>query len=221
MMNPVRTLFDLAGTLASEACPSCPDDDTLAAWCDRALPATELRAVDDHALICSATRALLAALADASDSIPTEPNSVVRVLAAIRGRGLALLNAADLTLRNLTCDGSPAPALGALRGGLASDGLVSIQGPGRGLDALDLQVQPDGSVRVTVSGVLPEGPEGELRSVLLEADGLPREKRPYSGEPVVLGPVERGARYRVAVVARRPGQELRSLGEALLDLSAA
>jgi hypothetical protein len=163
---------------------------------------------------------VLAAVAEARAPLEPTTNPVVRVLAAIKGRGLALLNAAELTLRELTASGVPAPALGALRGGLARDGLVSIQGPGAGLDTLDLQVQPDGSVRLTVSGQLPPGPEGELRAVLLEADGLTREKRPYSGDPVVLGPLERGARYRVAIVARRPGQELRNMGEAEVDLSA-
>jgi hypothetical protein len=218
MTNPIDAAFQLSGRSAADPCSECPDDDTLAAWCDRALSATETRALEDHALECPALLQTLGVLAEAL--APAEPGPVLRVMLAVRGRGLALLNAAEVALRELTSGGAPAPALGALRGGLAQDGLLSIEGPGEGLDALDLHVQPDGSMRVTVSGRLPEGPEGELRSVLVEADGLPREKRPYSGEPVALGPFETGSRYRVAIVARRPGQELRSLGEALLDLSA-
>lgn len=220
MNDPIRNVFSQAWQAVSDPCPRCPSDDDLAAWFDGALPATQTREIEDHALVCAAGRAMVAAVAQALTSLETAPNPFVHIAAAIKGRGLALLNAAELTLRELTSGGAPAPALGALRGGVAREGQVSIQGPGSGLDALDLQVQPDGTLRLTVSGLLPKGPEGELSSVLLEADGMPREKRPYSGEPVVLGPLERGACYRVAVVARRPGQELRSLGEALVDLSA-
>ena len=216
MTDPITLAFALAGRSDRDACAGCPDDDTLAAWCDRALSATQARALEDHALACPALLQVLGALSEAL--APAEAGPLLRVLLAIKGRGLALLNAAEVTLRELTTGG--APALGSLRGGLAKDGLLSITGPGEGLDALDLQVQSDGNLRLTVSGTLPDGPEGELRSILVEADGLPLEKRPYLGEPVVLGPLEPGARYRVAVVARRPGQELRSLGEALLDLSA-
>ncbi|RKY20134.1 MAG: hypothetical protein DRQ55_08705 [Planctomycetota bacterium] len=218
MTNPISLAFSLAGARSATPCPECPDDDALAAWCDRDLGATAARTLEDHALTCCSLSAVLGALAETLT--PAETGPVLRVLLAIKGRSLALLNAADVTLRELTTGGAPAPALGALRGGLAQDGLISLDGPGEGLDALDVQVQSDGSLRLTVSGSLPEGPEGELRSILVEADGLPREKRPYNGEPIALGPFEPGSRYRVAVVARRPGQELRSLGEALLDLSA-
>lgn len=218
MNDPVRAAFLQHGMFPHDSCPRCPGDDDLAAWCDRALAATATRAIEDHALVCAALRLTLSAISEAR--APAEPGPLVRVLASIRGRALALLNSADLVLRELSSGGAPAPSLGMLRGGLASDGLVSIQGPGAGLDALDLQVQSDGSLRLTVSGRLPRGPEGELRAVVLEADGVALEKRPYSGQPVALGPIERGGRYRVAVVARRPGRELRSLGEAHVDLTA-
>jgi len=221
MTHTTDTLFDQLGPVPAPPCESCPGDDDLAALIDGALPATQARAIEDHALVCSATRAILSAVTEANESPARAPSAVMRIVAAVKGRGLQLLNAADLTLRDLAGSASPAPALGGLRGDTATSGIVVLNGPGEGLDSIDMQVQSDGSVRLTVSGDLPESPTGELRSVLLEADGLPLEKRPYAGEPVSLGPLEPGARYRVALVTRLPGEELRSVSETLLDLTAA
>lgn len=220
MTNFIDRLFDRLGPVPADRCATCPADDDVSAFLDGALPATQARAIEDHALECSATRAILASIAESDDSPAPAPNPLVRVAACIKGRGLQLLNAAELALRELASNGTPVPALGSLRGGdTATDGLVSVTGPGDGLDALDLQVQSDGTVRLTVSGDLPAARSGEIQAILLEAEGLPREKRPYTGEPVTLGPLEPGARYRVAVVARRPGEDLRSVAEALVDLS--
>lgn len=212
MTDFIDTVFRLAGRADHAPCADCPDDDTLAAYQDAALSATERRAVQDHALACAHAQLMLASLAE--QRAATERTPGLRIVARLAEKGLALLNAAELTLRELAGQ----PALGALRGDDTCP-LLRLAGPGRGLDEIELQAQSDGSIRCSVSGELADRQDGELSSVVLEVDGVLREKRPFSGERLAFSPLTGGS-CRIALITRRPGEAAREVSAAVLDLVA-
>ena len=76
---------------------------------------------------------------------------------------------------------------------------------------------PGGTVVLLDELVATAQHEDEILSVLLEVDGAPREKRPYTGEMVHFAPLGAGS-YRVRVTARAPGEPARDLAEASLEL---
>ena len=99
------------------------------------------------------------------------------------------------------------------------DEVIAIEGPGQGIDELEIQLQPDGQVRLQVRGESPPIQSGEISSVMLEVDGMPREKRPYTGEPLAFAPQGHG-HFRIRLLARAPGEDSRELSEAVVELRA-
>lgn len=201
--------------------PDFPAEEDFAAYLDDVLPLTERRAFEKRVLRDPAAfvllRAAVDALADARQDVPR----TTHILARLAERGLQLLNALDHSFRVLR-EGELQPALGALRGEASESGsdLLRIDGPGRGLDELELARQSDGSVHLTARAREPLPlAEGEISSLVLEADGEPREKRPYSGDPLAFSPLGTG-RFTLRLLARAPGQDARELACAHLELSA-
>jgi|GEM_PF-2127713 len=223
----IASAFANRGQADFTPCAQCPTDDALAGFFDRALSATETRAIEDHALECAATHQLLTNLADLRlAEAPATAKPGLRIRARLAEQGIALLNAIDLTVRGLTAE----PALGAVRGdnsGEKASELVRISGPGAGLDEIELQAQADGTVRFVVSGDLSEkpsepgtAPAGNQRtSVVLEVDGTLREKRPYSGGRVTFAPLA-GGDCRITVLRRPPGGPTVEVSEARIVLCA-
>jgi len=218
---------------APDPSPQCLSDEQVAGYVSTPLSAAERERVESHALACAECQELLQAVVSVIGApgpayLPSRrPETVaagepvsLRIVGRLvqRGmqRGLELLNAADLVLRGLT----PQPvALGALRGTPPTSDVFCIQGPGSGLDELQVQVQTDGTASLTVQCEKPPAlGAGEILSVLLAVDGAPREKRPLGAEPVRFAPIGTGE-YRVQVIARAPGQLPRTLAEASLQLS--
>jgi hypothetical protein len=203
--------------------PDCLSDDLIAGYIDGALSATENRQLEDHSLLCGDCHLVLKTVVDvrglteaATATVPPK----VSLVARIAQRGLQLLNPLEVRLRTLLDEGLT-PALGAVRGDRsdASD-VIAIEGPGQGLDELQIQLQPDGQVRLQVRGDTPPPVRaGEVSSVLLEVDGMPREKRPYTGEPLAFAPQGHG-HFRIRLVARAPGEDARDLSEASVELRA-
>ncbi len=219
----MKTLLDIAfataGTrrLRQEPGPDCPSDELLAGYADSLLTATEIRRLEDHALECPDCHLVLKTVLDLRSAPATAPRRV-SVVARVLQRGLELLNPLEVTLRSLV-DG-PAPALGAVRGegAGASTEVIAVEGPGHGLDQVEIRLQPDGQVRLEVRGDEPPPVyAGEIASVVLEVDGAPREKRPFSGAPLAFAPQDHGS-YRIRLVARAPGADPRELGEAVIEL---
>jgi len=123
-----------------------------------------------------------------------------------------------LTVRRLR-EGGLQPALGGVRGESAPAEVVTVDGPGFGLDELELASRPGGSVRLQVRGTRPLPlEEGEVSSLVLEVDGADREKRPFTGDPMAFGPLGPGV-YRLRLVARAPGRPARPLGTATVELT--
>ena len=225
-------------TRSPEPGPQCLSDEQLAGYVGALLPARDRQALETHALACADCHELLQVLVDVIGvrepalrtehrlaPIRTAEPASIRVIGRLvqrgRQRGLELVNAMDLVFRALA-QGSPAPALGALRGSAAAppvSDLFVIRGPGSGLDELEVQVQADGTARLTVHcRDLPALRPGEMLSVVLDVDGGPREKRPLGGEPISFAPIGAGD-YRVRLTARAPGQPTRELAEASLQLT--
>jgi len=219
----IDTAFSTSGggPLPSEPGPECPSDGLLSGYMDHALPATEIRHIEDHSLICGACHTIVKTMADLR-GLPMRPAARVSVVARIVQRGLELLNPLEVTLRSLASpQAGPAPALGAVRGaGEGGPEMIAIDGPGHGIDEVQIRLQPDGQVRLEIRGDDPPPVyAGEIASVVLEVDGAPREKRPYSGAPLAFSPQEHG-HYRIRLVARAPGEDVRELSEAIIELRA-
>ena len=224
MTSPIDLAFKLRGALTGDRAlgPDCPTDELFAGYATGDLTATEHRRLEDHALVCAPCFDVVKQLATHAAS-ETAPAPRVSVVARVVQRGLELLNPLEVVLRRLTGEGAE-PALGAVRraepaAGDAAEVLV-VQGPGGGLDELLIQFQADGLVRLQVRGDEPPpvGP-GEISSVVLEVDGAPREKRPFTGEALAFAPQGHG-HYRIRLVARAPGAEPRDLAEAAVELRA-
>lgn len=205
----------------AEPGPDFPAEEVFAAYLDDALPLTERRAFEARVLRDPAAYALLRCAVDTLAEAERPVSRSTRIVARLKQTGLQLLNAMELSFQTLR-DGQLRPALGALRGEASEDSvqLLRIDGPGSGLDELELARQSDGSVQLTVRGREPIPLQsGEISSVVLEADGEPREKRPFSGDALGFSPLGHG-RYTLRLVARAPGHPLRELASAHLELSA-
>ncbi|MGQ0552370.1 MAG: hypothetical protein ACT4PU_04045 [Planctomycetota bacterium] len=214
----IDRLFRTQGRIpfAPESPSGCPTDETLAGYASALLPARARQELESHALRCEPCLDLLRAVA-VTVGIKSAPRSV-QIVARLHQRGLELLNQFELALQALVAP-APVPALGALRGPAvsATTDQITIRGPGHGLDELELQMQANGTARLVVRcHEPPELQPGELISVVLDVNGSAREKRPFSGEPIAFAPIGVG-NYRVRLLARAPGQEVRELAEALLD----
>jgi len=212
---------------------NCPSDQVLACYVAGRLPERELPALELHALRCPDCFELVKCLAAAPAGI-ARPRAatvpLVTVAARLLRRGLELLNAADVSLRDAL--NPAAPALGALRRAPAArtaepatplsveaPASIHVSGPGPGLDEIVIGIESNGTARVEVRPAsLPELLKGEILSLILEVDGSPREKRPFAGGPVALGPFGPG-QYRLRLVGRVPGGEPREIAQALLELS--
>lgn len=205
-------------TRAHEPGPSCPSDEQLAAFVQGRLPGREHDGLLAHALRCADCHELVSALAAVPGlRAPARQPAMLRIVARLARTSLQLLNEAELAAAALLAP--PAPALGAVRRApeAGQDRLV-FRGPGSGLDEIEVQVQANGTARLGVRAVrLPSLRPDEILSVLLEVDGAPREKRPYTGEMVHFAPLGAGS-YRVRVTARAPGEPARDLAEASLEL---
>jgi hypothetical protein len=223
MSNPLHLIFESRGLPRPSRAigPECPTDESLAGYMDEVLPLGLQRGIEDHALRCDACHSVIQAVIDVTRVPTTARARPARIVARLIQHGMELLNPLELSFRSLR-DGALAPALGALRGVATAEEvashLFSIDGPGDGLDELELQVQPNGSVRLMVRGNAPPPlAPGEVSSIVFEADGCAREKRPFSGAPLTFAPLGPG-RYRVQLVARAPGQPVRTLSEASFEL---
>jgi hypothetical protein len=220
----IDTVFSTSGSwqLGSGSGPDCPSDGLLAGYMDEALSATEVRQIEDHALICGDCHLVLKSVTDLR-GVPVSAPASVSLVARIVQRGLELLNPLEVTLRSLAApQGELAPALGGMRGAADSDNpeFIAIDGPGHGIDELQIRLQPDGQVRLQIRGDDPPPTyAGEIASVVLEVNGAPREKRPYSGAPLAFAPQDHG-HYRIRLVARAPGEDARDLSEAVIELRA-
>jgi len=210
----IATVFRNLGQAAPVPCDQCPTDDDLAGFFDRVLSATEARVIENHALGCAYTHGVVAAFAAVrAEAIQSERQPGLCIRARLIEGGIALLNAADLTLRSLAGQ----PALGSVRGSETTN-LVRVAGPGDGLDEIELQALADGSVRLVVSGDLVGAALDGRTSVVLEVDGMLREKRPYSGDRVAFAPLTQGD-CRITLLRRRPGGPAQEIGETRVDLS--
>jgi len=202
----------------SQPAPECPSDDLLAGYIDGALSATENRQLEDHALGCGDCHLMLKTVVDVR-GVPETVTPKVSLVARLAQRGLEILNPLEVRLRGLLEEGQT-PTLGAVRGDdTAGNEIISIEGPGQGIDELEIQVQPDGQVKLQVRGESPPIHSGEISSVMLEVDGMPREKRPYTGEPLSFAPQGHG-HFRIRLLARAPGEDARELSEAVIELRA-
>jgi hypothetical protein len=232
--NDVNGFFAFRGepVRSPDPSPACLSDEQIAGYVSTPLPNSEREAVETHALLCAECQELLQAVVSVigaagpalrparrpapAASEPVSLRIVGRLVQRGMQRGLELLNAADLVMRGLSPQAVP---LGALRGAPPTADLFRIQGPGSGLDELQVQVQADGTASLTVQCEKPPALRtGEMLSVLLAVDGAPREKRPLGAEPVRFAPIGTGE-YRVQVIARAPGEQPRTLAEASLQLS--
>jgi hypothetical protein len=154
----------------------------------------------------------------AVDTIGVTAPRPFRVLARIKDRGLELLNEVDLAFRALLEPGQP--ALGALRRQkMENSDLVTLFGPGEGIDELDLQVQPDQTTRLIVRCTDSlDVRVDETISITLDTDGELREKHPFNGDSFVFPSLMTG-QHTVRLVARAPGRKPRTLAEAQIDLA--
>lgn len=231
-MTSFDHVFALRGLLSSRSAPpgpECPTDELLAAYADVLLPIRARESLENHALHCAPCHELVRALVDAG-IVRSEPvrvglratsstPTVVTIIGRLVQRGIELLNQADLSFGARGAP-VPVPVLGGLRSTTAAADLVSIRGPGHGIDDIELQVQPNGTARLGVRcDALPDLPADEVLSIVLAVDGAPREKRPFDGSPVSFAPIGLG-RYEIRLVARAPGRQARELSRAVIDLSA-
>ncbi|MHC4844919.1 MAG: hypothetical protein ACYTCU_02030 [Planctomycetota bacterium] len=199
----------------------CPSDDDVAGYLESRLPERDRQLLEAHSLQCGECHEVLKSAVDAIGvAAPAPIPASVRILGRLARHGIELLNHVDLAIRSLG-EGTPAPALGALRGtteALPTSEMVVLSGPGNGLDELELQVQSNGATRLSVRcAELPELRAGEVVSVILEVDGTPREKRPLSGDAISFAPLGPG-HYCVRLTARAPGCPPRELSQAIIDL---
>lgn len=214
--NPIDLAFQAQGRAASgDSDPGL--DETLALYVDGRLEQHQIAALHREALRHPGTFELLRASVDALGvrQRPVALRILGRLVRDGVQRGLELVNAFELTLREP--HGELVPALGRLRGEGAVD-LLTIQGPGQGLDELELQVRPDGTTSLTVrADEIPGMQQDENASILFIADGKPREKRPFGKHSVTFAPLAESL-YTIALTAKAPGAPSRTLIEAEVDL---
>jgi len=207
--------------------PGCPTDETFAGYVAALLPPAERPTLESHVLRCADCHELLRAVTDVlafPRPLAVRPAAIptTRLVGRLLARGLALVDQVQASVTGLA---SPPlqPALGGLRRSSAAEPatgseLLKIKGPGRGLDALELQLQADGTLRLVVSGHLPaDRRAGEILSLVLDHDGESREQRPFDGRPVRFAPIGAG-HWRVRLVGRIPGEGPRELAHAELEL---
>lgn len=200
----------------NEPCLGDIPDDTLGAFVDGLLSQSERQRIADRLLLDPEAYDIVRAVADAV-GLRSRP-TVYRIVARVVQDGLELLNGFELTLRQPS-SGELVPALGAVRGENAQQtDLLHFDGPGGGLDEIEMQKQADGTARVVVtSHDLPALEEAESPSIVLECDGKTREMRPLTDQPVTFGPLREGS-YDLKLIARAPGSTSRTLAEASIQL---
>lgn len=214
---------------SSGPAPGCPTDEAVAGYASALLLPSERAAFDGHVLRCADCHELLRAVIDGLAvhrpvAVRAAAFPTTRVTARLLARGLALVDQVRATLADLAAPPTElAPALGGLRRTSSADtaagsDLLRIKGPGRGLDALELQMQADGTLKLVVSGHPPTDQRaGEILSLVLDHDGESREQRPFDGRPVGFAPIGAG-HWRVRLVGRVPGESARELAQAELEL---
>ena len=205
----------------------CPTDEAFAGYASALLPPFERAAFDGHVLRCADCHELLRAVIDGLAvhrpvAVRAAAFPTTRVTARLLARGLALVDQVRASLADLAAPPAE-PALGGLRRTspaetAAGHDLLRIKGPGRGLDALELQMQADGTLKLVVSGHPPTDQRaGEILSLVLDHEGESREQRPFDGRPVGFAPIGAG-HWRVRLVGRVPGESARELAQAELEL---
>jgi len=204
----------------------CPTDEAFAGYTAALLPPFEGAAFEGHVLRCADCHELLRAVTDGLAvhrpvAVRAAAFRTIRVTARLLARSLALVDQVRASLADLATP-PMAPALGGLRRTSSTDApgadLLRIKGPGRGLDALELQMQADGTLKLVVSGHPPTDQRaGEILSLVLDHDGESREQRPFDGRPVGFAPIGAG-HWRVRLVGRVPGESARELAQAELEL---
>jgi hypothetical protein len=231
MDHLIEVCFATRGLQSRSSDPAlgCPTDEAFAGYASALSSSAERSALEGHVLRCADCHELFRAVLDVSRPVAVRAAAIptTRLVARLLERGLALVDQVQATLLNLV-DAPAQPALRPALGGLrrtspsaepaAGSDLLKLKGPGRGLDALELQTQADGTLRLVVSGHLPsEQRVGEILSLVLDHDGESREQRPFDGKPVRFAPIGAG-HWRVRLVARVPGESSRELAQAELDL---
>jgi len=221
--NLITRAFQASGLSARPIEPGtgCPPDDVVAGFLESQLPERDRQLLETHVLQCGECHEVLKSAVDAIGvAAPAPIPASVHILGRLARHGIELLNHVELVIRSLG-DATPAPALGALRGvteAPPTSEMIVLSGPGNGLDELELQVQSNGSTRLSVRcAKLPELRSGEVVSVILEVGGTPREKRPLSGDAISFAPLGPG-HYCVRLTARAPGCPPRELSQAIIDL---
>ncbi len=221
MTNPIDSVFSALGRAPVNSIPSdLLTDEILAIYLDGGLSPADCAALERRVLTDPAAFELYRAAVDVIGMRPARESEPFRILARIHERGLKVLNELEHRFWALV-DGSLQPALGPLRAGaVAEPDLLTVLGPGNGLDELDLQLQSDGSTRLEVrSRVRPEVGADEKLSILLETDGQVREKRPFEGDRAAFDGLVVG-RHVVTLQARAPGGQPRTLARAEVALQA-
>jgi hypothetical protein len=204
----------------------CPTDEAFAGYAAALLPPFERGAFEGHVLRCADCHELLRAVTDGLAihrpvAVRAAAFPTTRVTARLLARGLALVDQVRASLADLAVP-PVEPALGGLRRTSSTDApgsdLLRIKGPGRGLDALELQMQADRTLKLVVSGQPPTDQRaGEILSLVLDHEGESREQRPFDGRPVGFAPIGAG-HWRVRLVGRVPGESARELAQAELEL---
>jgi hypothetical protein len=215
MSNPVDRLFRQRGHSPAPSKDVGPFEETLAAYLDGRLNPGARRRLENQVLADPEQFELFRCAVDTIGVTTPQP---FRVLARLKDRGLELLNEVELAFRSLL-DPEPA-ALGALRRHkMENADLVTLFGPGEGIDELDLQAQPDRTTRVIVRCTdLMDLRVDESVSITLDTDGELREKHPFDGNTFVF-PALTSGQHTVRLVARAPGRTPRTLSEAQIDLA--
>ena len=239
--NDLETFFATRGLAmrASEPGALCPSDERLAGYVLGRLPDPGRREVEGHALRCLDCFDLVTTLATGPErrmapspvqapAHAPRPVPGVRVAARLLRRGLQLLNQAELALGDALAPPPVPVPLGAVRRAptdvttgeeVDAPASIHVRGPGPGLDEIVVGIEANGTARLEVHpATLPDLRKDEILSLILEVDDSPREKRPFAGGPVTLGPFGPG-RYRLRLVGRVPGEEQREISQALFELS--
>jgi hypothetical protein len=197
---------------AREPMAGCASDESLAGYAAGRLPSHERQSLERHALRCDDCHQLLRAVVDIIGA--ARPSLGTRLVARLSQAGLELLEGLDRLIGSPT----PQPALGTLRRVGSGSDPITVQGPGLGLDELQLQALADGRASLIVRcRELPLAAEGETLSVTLLVDGSPRERRPFRGRPLSFAPLGPGL-HRVSLTAHAPGRPARELASVEVEL---
>ena len=219
--SPIDLFFAARGRATNDLPTGRPDDETLAAWLDGGLSPGQRRLLEEQALTDPALFELLRAAVDGiGASVPAAGARPFRVLANLKARGLEILNAFEVRFWALVDGDQFQPAFGPLRrDAVTAPDMLTVRGPGQGLDELDLQLQADRTTRLVVRAELaPETAADEKLSLLLESDGVLRRKLPFEASGMILTDLAAG-HHVLRLVARAPGGEARELARAEIVLS--